>query len=262
MGEIKKPIMQPAALLDQPWVWAEFGKRLMLVTQRGGSKVVLTAHNGDLEARDERGVLRDLTADSPIAKALAAVPDMRAALRAMQAALDEALRESTNKGPAANWKIINDAACAARDALAKSGPQPLHRRMPALRRATPIETKDAMTTPAQYGEPWINIGPAEYGVDVERGGKDCWERMSEAQITRAVACVNAMAGIPDEALEKVREWLELLRRQNEATKTLLSIRETASVSEWDASYEPFLAVTAEKVNVEKILGTLLAKVRT
>ena len=64
------------------WRWQEFGGKLMLVTDGGGADVVLTV--AQLGARapwalvscSPRGTIERITADHPLAIALAAFPDL------------------------------------------------------------------------------------------------------------------------------------------------------------------------------------------
>lgn len=69
---------------------------------------------------------------------------------------------------------------------------------------------------AQYGEPWTDIAMRRHLLT-----GNCWieidgEFVTSEQIDRIVACVNTLAGIPDNALEKVREWLTARRETTQA----------------------------------------------
>lgn len=69
---------------EGPWVWRDFGGGYSLYTAHSGAKVVLMpmvrTPTPVLGVRDEHGVLEEITPDHPVARHLAAVPDLLAAL--------------------------------------------------------------------------------------------------------------------------------------------------------------------------------------
>lgn len=66
---------------EGPWVWRDFGSRLMLVTLHQGSRVVVSAdpRTGHLKTRDKNGTLKYLEADHPNARLIAAAPELHQA---------------------------------------------------------------------------------------------------------------------------------------------------------------------------------------
>jgi hypothetical protein len=61
------------------WRWQKFGDRLMLVTDGGGSDVVLSLigpRAAKLATCSPDGLMRALTADHPLARLLEALPDL------------------------------------------------------------------------------------------------------------------------------------------------------------------------------------------
>ncbi len=67
-------------LLARDWRWQDFGSGMMLVTQTGGAKVVLSAEKGPLFTRDAEGYLCPILATSPVGMAVAASPQLLRAL--------------------------------------------------------------------------------------------------------------------------------------------------------------------------------------
>lgn len=70
----------------QGWRWQKFGDKLMLVTDGGGTDVVLSVSaggrdKGALTTCSPDGVMIPLTPDHPLARLLAAVPDLVAIAR-------------------------------------------------------------------------------------------------------------------------------------------------------------------------------------
>ena len=65
----------------------------------------------------------------------------------------------------------------------------------------------------KYGEPWLDIDGHRkiYTINThcdDEGIDDCWVLLTHHERSRALACVNALDGIPDDALEKIQrgEW--------------------------------------------------------
>jgi hypothetical protein len=65
-------------LTQEAWAWRAFGRSLMLVTERGGSKVVLCTEKPDrLVVRNEQtGTLEPLTPEHEVARLIVAGPDL------------------------------------------------------------------------------------------------------------------------------------------------------------------------------------------
>ena len=69
----------------------------------------------------------------------------------------------------------------------------------------------------KYGEPWASI---HAGLNLHTGGRALmidYEIATDEQQDRAIACVNCLDGIPDEALEKIQrgEWQIVPREPTE-----------------------------------------------
>lgn len=68
---------------EGPWCWREFGGKLMLVTERGGSKIVLCpSRNAVIQTRGDSGVLCRLVEDHDVAHLIATAPSLYEALEA------------------------------------------------------------------------------------------------------------------------------------------------------------------------------------
>jgi hypothetical protein len=76
-------------LTDMQWRWQNLGGMVMLVTETGGAKVVLSASHAPVRApcivtRDAgTGFLRAIRADDEVARVIAAAPDLVDALAEM-----------------------------------------------------------------------------------------------------------------------------------------------------------------------------------
>ena len=87
----------------------------------------------------------------------------------------------------------------------------------------------------KYGEPWASI---HAGINLHTGGRALmidYEIATDEQQDRAIACVNALDGVPDEALEKVRELMGAIGGPDQGIPWLRNI--IAKIS----AVEPLLA---------------------
>jgi hypothetical protein len=94
-------LLHEAMATDEAWAWRNFGGGMLLCTQRGGAKVVITASGGKrpyLMTRGGDGLLRPVLPSDPRMRVMAAAPRLLQAAKAAMYELEQELHQRQTSG--------------------------------------------------------------------------------------------------------------------------------------------------------------------